>query len=204
MHIMRITCAAPAEVPARALTEFLYDLNMIYERLVILTEGKVDESWYSSNFYRRRRRLDEPAKELKVIRITRESPLLIDFVVDSLFAASLFLTVLVGIIKILREARLIEAKTRRVEAETELVQAKTQLVQAKRRQVEAITKAITELIFAEVNELKKGSGSISEKTLFKPVKKDVKKLLDNPTIGIRNVEQITSEDKPKHGEGDGN
>jgi len=197
MHIMRITCDAPAEAPARSLTEFLYDLNMIYERLVILTEGKVDESWYSSNFYRRGRRLDDPAKELKVIRITRESPLLIDFDVDSLFAASLFLTVLVGIIKILREARLIEAKTRRVEAETELVQAT-------KRQVEAITKAITELIFAEVNELKKGSGSISEKTLFKPVKKDVKKLLDNPTIGIRNVEQITSEDKPKHGEGDGN
>jgi hypothetical protein len=194
---IRITCDAPAEVPARALTEFLYDLNMIYERLVILTEGKVDESWYSSNFYRRGRRLDDPAKELKVIRITRESPLLIDFDVDSLFAASLFLTVLVGIIKILREAQFIEAKTRRVEAETELVQTT-------KRQFEAITKAITELIFAEVNELKKGSGSISEKTLCKPMKKDVKKLLDNPTIGIRNVEQITSEDKPKHKEGDEN
>jgi hypothetical protein len=198
MRIIRIPCDAPAEVPARALTEFLYDLNMIYERLVILTEGEVDESWYSSNFYRRTRRLAR-AKELKIGRIIKESPLQIEVVIELFFLASLFLTVLVRINKEWREARLIEAKTRRVEAETELVQAKTQLVQAKRRQVEAITQRV----LAEVNELTREGGgrSISPETL-EPLKKDLRKLLANRTIGISNVEQITSEDKPKQKAGD--
>jgi hypothetical protein len=189
---IRITCDAPAEAPARALAEFLYDLNMIYERLVILTEGEVDESWYSSNFYRRTRRLAR-AKELKIGRIIKESPLQIEVVIELFFLASLFLTVLVRINKEWRVAQLIKAETQQVEAKTELARTEKRLLQDGKVEV------ITEIILAGVSDsIREAGGRAISPERLEPLKKELRKLLANRAgVVIINVEQISSEDRPE-------
>jgi len=96
MRIILICDEAP-ELSARSLTEFIFDLTMLYDRLVIFSQNTFDPILYSPNFYRRWRRL-ERGLELKIARLSKESPLQIELIIGAaaglIGAAKLFVEML--------------------------------------------------------------------------------------------------------------
>ncbi len=92
-----LMCDEAPELSARSLTEFIFDLTMLYDKLVIFSQNKFDPILYSPNFYRRWRRLERDL-ELKIVRLSKESPLQIELIVGAaaalIGAAKLFVEML--------------------------------------------------------------------------------------------------------------
>ncbi len=81
MRIM-LTCSEAPELSARSLTEFIFDLTMLYDRLVIFSMNSSDPILYSPDFYRRWRRLGS-GLELKIGILSKQSPLQIELIIGS-------------------------------------------------------------------------------------------------------------------------
>lgn len=75
-----LTCSDVPEVSARSLTEFIFDLTMLYDRLAISSDNPANPILYSPNFYRRWRRI-ERGLELKIGRLSKQSPLQIELII---------------------------------------------------------------------------------------------------------------------------
>ncbi|MDH7480615.1 MAG: hypothetical protein QHH26_01400 [Armatimonadota bacterium] len=85
MRIMLLCREAP-ELSARSLAEFIFDLTMLWDRLVISFEEPYNPILYSPYFYTRQRRL-ESQLELKIGKLSKESPLQIELIIGTAAAA---------------------------------------------------------------------------------------------------------------------
>jgi len=82
---MEITliCEVDEELSVRDLSEFLVDLAFLYDRCVMLKENPHQPILYNPDFYRRWRRLPR-GLELKIRKISKDSPLEIALIINPL------------------------------------------------------------------------------------------------------------------------
>jgi len=78
---LALHCEIPSDLSVRELAEFLYDLNILYDRIVMLFHEPQAPVIYSPNFYRRWRRL-KPGQQLNLVSINTQSPLKIEIKID--------------------------------------------------------------------------------------------------------------------------
>ncbi len=157
MRVILICDEAP-ELSARSLTEFIFDLTMLYDKLVIFSQNASDPILYSRKFYRRWRRL-ERGLELKIARLSKESPLQIELIIGAaaglIGAAKLF----VEMLRLLAELPL----------------------EIEKRRLDVIERKIT--LLERIGALKQANPEIGS-----IVERDLQRLLGNE-IKIRHVEE---------------
>lgn len=78
-----LVCEVDEELSVRDLSEFLVDLAFLYDRCAMIKENPRQPILYSPDFYRRWRRLPR-GLELKLKRISKDSPLEIGLIINPL------------------------------------------------------------------------------------------------------------------------
>jgi hypothetical protein len=95
--IILLTCSEEYQPTARDLSSFLWDVIMLHDRLFMFWQNPSDPILYSSNFYRRWRRLPT-GLELRIGKLSRQSPIEIELIVATaggfFLAAKTFLEIL--------------------------------------------------------------------------------------------------------------
>ena len=94
-----LKCEVDEEVSVRDLSEFLVDLAFLYDRCVLFKENPYNPILYSPNFYKRWRRLPR-GLELKILKISKDSPLEILLIAGAALSA---LKMFLDILKIIRD-----------------------------------------------------------------------------------------------------
>ncbi|MGB9880096.1 MAG: hypothetical protein ACPLRM_04965, partial [Anaerolineae bacterium] len=97
-----MTCSEVPELSARSLADFIYDLTITYDRLVVWSQNPLNPILYSPDFRRRWRRL-EPGLELKIGKLQKGSPLQIELIIGAAAGVMGAAKIFVEIIRLLIE-----------------------------------------------------------------------------------------------------
>jgi len=107
---MEITliCEVDEELSVRDLSEFLVDLAFLYDRCVMLKENPRQPILYNPDFYRRWRRLPR-GLQLKIRKISKDSPL------EIVLTATTLLGAVMMFLKILNIKKEIDIKSKEID-----------------------------------------------------------------------------------------
>jgi hypothetical protein len=75
-----LTCSEEEQLEVRELSAFLWDINMLHDRIFLSELNPNDPIIYGPNFYRRWRKMPR-GLELKAGKVTKSSPLGIELIV---------------------------------------------------------------------------------------------------------------------------
>jgi hypothetical protein len=97
-----LSCETPSDLSVREVAEFLYDLTMLYDRLVMLHHQPNAPIIYSPEFYRRWRRL-QPGQQLILTLVSMESPLRIEVRIDPAAVVAEVRRLLIAVLSFIRD-----------------------------------------------------------------------------------------------------
>lgn len=129
-----LTCSEEYRLSARDLSLFLWDIVIIHDRLFgYFLNNRI---WYSPNFYRRWRRLP-PDFELRLGRVSRQSPIEIELIVATAGSLVLAAKTFAEILRMIRDWRYEQEKQK-----LEILQTKIEIL----NRIEGLQKASPELL----------------------------------------------------------
>jgi len=131
-----LICNAEVQPAVRDLSLFLWDVTMIHDRLFMFWQNPTDPILYSPDFYRRWRRL--PAGlELRLGKLSRQSPVEIELIVATAGGFFLVAKTFVEILRMIRDWQYEQEKQR-----LEILQTRIEILE----KIEVLRKASPELL----------------------------------------------------------